>query len=87
MWRSDRSKIDSKAATRIDQRPEEALPEVQLSIRNLIYFVNFFIGDLDVDIKMAGKAREKFKNIDAQNPGSVPIPKNKVRFFSNETSK
>ncbi|KAI1715532.1 LIM domain-containing protein [Ditylenchus destructor] len=32
--------------------------------------------ELDVDIKIAGKAREKFKNIEAQNPqGSAPMPK------------
>uniref|UniRef100_A0AC35FRZ7 LIM zinc-binding domain-containing protein n=1 Tax=Panagrolaimus sp. PS1159 TaxID=55785 RepID=A0AC35FRZ7_9BILA len=30
---------------------------------------------LDVEIKMAGKAREKFKNIESQNPNSVPLPK------------
>ncbi|KAI6202289.1 LIM domain and actin-binding protein 1 [Aphelenchoides besseyi] len=35
---------------------------------------------LDVEIKMAGKARERFKEIDAQNPGSVPLPnKNEAR--------
>lgn len=39
--------------------------------------------ELDVDIKMAGKAREKFKNIEAQNPqGSAPVPKTR-----NEPSK
>ena len=30
---------------------------------------------LDVEVKMAGKARQKFKNIEAQNPNSVPMPK------------
>ena len=30
---------------------------------------------LDVEIKMAGKAREKFKNIESQNPTAVPLPK------------
>jgi hypothetical protein len=31
---------------------------------------------LDVEIKLAGKAREKFKNIEAQNPqGTLPLPK------------
>lgn len=32
-------------------------------------------GGLDVEIKLAGKAREKFKNIEAQGGGSVPVPK------------
>ncbi|KAE9554700.1 hypothetical protein FO519_002110 [Halicephalobus sp. NKZ332] len=39
---------------------------------------------LDVEVKMAGKAREKFKNIEAQNPNSVPMPK---ATASSKTSK
>uniref|UniRef100_A0A7E4V934 LIM zinc-binding domain-containing protein n=1 Tax=Panagrellus redivivus TaxID=6233 RepID=A0A7E4V934_PANRE len=34
---------------------------------------------LDVEVKMAGKAREKFKNIEAQNPNSVPLPKQETK--------
>uniref|UniRef100_A0AC34RJC2 LIM zinc-binding domain-containing protein n=1 Tax=Panagrolaimus sp. JU765 TaxID=591449 RepID=A0AC34RJC2_9BILA len=30
---------------------------------------------LDVEVKMAGKAREKFKKIEAENPIVVPVPK------------
>lgn len=39
---------------------------------------------IDVEVKMAGKAREKFKNIEAQNPNSVPIPKQTTSSNSNK---